>query len=131
MFATCLVTPGRQSSFKNLTAIIIHQVFIPWCLSGKKKKNLPANVRDVGSNPEAEWSPREQPTPVFLPGKSHGQRSLEGYGPWGLKELDMTWRLNSKQYLAITAAAGGGSTQEATVTSAWCIAIADAAISFW
>ena len=31
-----------------------------------------------------------QPTPVFLPGKSHGQRSLAGYSPWGPKELDMT-----------------------------------------
>ena len=31
-----------------------------------------------------------QPTPVFLPGKSHGQRSLAGYSLWGLKELDMT-----------------------------------------
>ena len=31
-----------------------------------------------------------QPTPVFLPEKSHGQRSLVGYRPWGCKELDMT-----------------------------------------
>ena len=31
-----------------------------------------------------------QPTPVFLPGESHGQRSLVGYSPWGRKELDMT-----------------------------------------
>ena len=31
-----------------------------------------------------------QPTPVFLPGKSHGQRSLVSYSPWGLKESDMT-----------------------------------------
>ena len=30
------------------------------------------------------------PTPVLLPGKYHGQRSLGGYSPWGLKELDMT-----------------------------------------
>ena len=29
-------------------------------------------------------------TPVFLPGESHGQRSLVGYSPWGRKELDMT-----------------------------------------
>ena len=35
---------------------------------------------------EEEW----QPTPVFLPGKSHGQRSLVGYSPWGCKELDIT-----------------------------------------
>ena len=31
-----------------------------------------------------------QPTPVFLPGESHGQMSLAGYNPWGHKELDMT-----------------------------------------
>ena len=31
-----------------------------------------------------------QPTPVFLPRKSHGQRSLEGYSLWGQKELDIT-----------------------------------------
>ena len=29
-------------------------------------------------------------TPVFLPGKFHGQKSLAGYSPWGHKELDMT-----------------------------------------
>ena len=31
-----------------------------------------------------------QPTPVFLPGESHGQRSLVGNSSWGLKESDMT-----------------------------------------
>ena len=31
-----------------------------------------------------------QPTPVFLPGESHGQRSLAGYSPWGHKESDTT-----------------------------------------
>ena len=30
------------------------------------------------------------PTPVFLPGESHGQRSLASYSPWGYKEQDMT-----------------------------------------
>ena len=34
-----------------------------------------------------------QPTPVFLPGEFHGQRSLVGYRPWGHKESDMTERL--------------------------------------
>ena len=36
------------------------------------------------------WRRAWQPTPVFLPRESHGQRSLAGYSPWGLKELDMT-----------------------------------------
>ena len=31
-----------------------------------------------------------QPTPVFLPGEFHGQRSLVGYSPWGHKESDTT-----------------------------------------
>ena len=34
------------------------------------------------------WRRRWQPTPVFLTEKSHGQRRLVGYSPWGLKELD-------------------------------------------
>ena len=34
-----------------------------------------------------------QPTPVFLPGGSHGQRSLAGYSPWGHKESDTTEQL--------------------------------------
>ena len=29
------------------------------------------------------WRRKWQPTPIFLPGKSHGQRSLVGYSPWG------------------------------------------------
>ena len=36
------------------------------------------------------WRRKWQPTPVFLPGKSHGQRRLAGYGPRGCKESDMT-----------------------------------------
>ena len=39
------------------------------------------------------WRRRWHPTPVLLPGKSHGQRSVVGCGPWGCKELDMTERL--------------------------------------
>ena len=36
------------------------------------------------------WRRKWQPTPVPLPGKFHGQRSLLGYSPWGCKESDMT-----------------------------------------
>ena len=35
-----------------------------------------------------------QPTPVFLPGESHGRRNLVGYSPWGRKESDMTEQLH-------------------------------------
>ena len=36
------------------------------------------------------WRRKWQLTPVFLPGESHGQRSLAGYSPWGHRESDMT-----------------------------------------
>ena len=59
-------------------------------------KNPPANagdIRDVGLIPgwgRFPWMKKWQPTPVFWPEKFHGQRSLAGYSPWGLRELDMT-----------------------------------------
>ena len=39
------------------------------------------------------WRRGWQPTPVFLPGESHGHRSLAGYSPWGHRELDTTEQL--------------------------------------
>jgi len=36
-------------------------------------------------------------TPGFLPGKSHGQRSLAGYSPWGPRELDMTEQAHTRR----------------------------------
>ena len=59
-------------------------------------KNLPANVgdpRDVGSDfwvGKIPWRMSWQPTPVFLPGESHSQKSLVGYNPWSHKETDTT-----------------------------------------
>ena len=40
------------------------------------------------------WRRKWQPTPVFLPGKFRGQRSLVGYSPWGCKESDTTEQLH-------------------------------------
>ena len=45
----------------------------------------------VGKMP---WSKKWQPTPVFMPGKFHGQRSLAGYNPRGCRESDMTEQLS-------------------------------------
>ena len=39
------------------------------------------------------WRRKWQSTPVLLPGKSHGRRSLVGYSPWGRRESDTTERL--------------------------------------
>ena len=59
-------------------------------------KNPLANagdIRDTGLIPGSEktpWRRAWQPTPVCLLGESHGQRSLEGYGPWDCTESDLT-----------------------------------------
>ena len=53
--------------------------------------------RRPGFNPlvgKIPWRRKWQPTSVFLPGESHGRRSLVGYNPWGRKELDTTERLH-------------------------------------
>ena len=59
------------------------------------------DARDVGFNPwvgKIPWRRKWEPTPVFLPGEFHGQRSLVGYSPWGCKESDTTERLNTQAW---------------------------------
>ena len=56
------------------------------CNAGEDAVLIPGSERSPGG-----W--KWQPTPVFLPEKFHGQRSLAGYSPWGHKESDMTERL--------------------------------------
>ena len=56
---------------------------------GSVVKNPPVNTRDMGSIPGAgrfPWTRKWQPTSVFLPGESHGQKSLTGYSPMGLRK---------------------------------------------
>ena len=59
--------------------------------------NPPANAGDrsefVPWVRKIPWRRAGQPTLVFLPGESHGQRTLAGYSPWGHKESDTTERL--------------------------------------
>ena len=64
-------------------------------------KNPPANdhrPKSRGFDPWVEklsWKRKWHPTPVFLPGKSHGHRSLAGYSPWGREESDTTEQLST------------------------------------
>ena len=62
--------------------------------SGSDCKESVCNVGDPGSiegSGKVPWRREWLPTPVFLPGKSHGQNG--SYGPWGRKESDPTERL--------------------------------------
>ena len=60
---------------------------LSWWLSGEESTCL---CRRCRCNPwlrQIPWRRKWQPTPVFLPGKSHGQRSLVVYSPWGCKRV--------------------------------------------
>ena len=64
---------------------------------GAVVKNLPANARDAGLTPELGRSlgvGNGNPLWYSCLGKSHGQRSLAGYSPWGCKELETTEQLS-------------------------------------
>ena len=66
-------------------------------LVAQRVKNLPAMletwVQSLGW--KIPWRREWLPTPVFLPGEFHGQRSLAGYSPWGCKEVGHDWEINT------------------------------------
>ena len=64
-----------------------------WWLSGKESA---CQCRRHGVDPwlgKISWRRKWQPTPVFLPGKPHGQKSLLGHSPWDHKDSEMTEQL--------------------------------------
>ena len=78
----------------HLTLVLAHSTSVNVsvhalsCLCTLKEYMIKSKCADL------YWRRKWQSTPVLLPGKSHGQRSLVGYSPWGPKESDMTERLH-------------------------------------
>ena len=69
--------------------------------SGKESSCLIQETQERWVHPwvrKISFSRKWHPTPVFLPGKSHRQRSLVGYSPWGCKEWDMTEQQSIIEY---------------------------------
>ena len=67
-------------------SVFIGVEFIKDFLGGSDGRVSACSSGDQGFNPwvgKIPWRRKWPPTPVFLPGESHGQRSLEGYSPWG------------------------------------------------
>ena len=72
--------------------------------AAQKVKNLPSMqetwIQSLGQEDSLEEGWR--PTPVFLPGELHGQRSLVGYSSWNHKKLDMTEQLTQMRNLLVS-----------------------------
>ena len=62
----------------------------PLMAESEELKSLLMKVKEESKKAGLQLNLQWQPTPVFLPGKSHGQRSLVGYSPWGHKQSNMT-----------------------------------------
>ena len=78
-------------------------IYIYGFLGGSDDKESACQCRRPGFDPwvrKIPWRRSLQPTPVFLPGEFHGQRSLVGYSPWGHKELDTTEQ-PTQQYIYV------------------------------
>ena len=76
----------------------------PGGASGKEPSHQCRRRKRLGSDPWVGKMPYRrawQPTPVFLSGENHGQRSLAGYSPWGRKESDTTERLHLQLELLV------------------------------
>ena len=97
--------PGRGGIYHRETLTVTHNGDIYEDVrgfpSGSGVKNIPVkqdiqvSIPGLGRFP---WRRAWQPSPVSLPGKSQGQRSLAVYGPWGHKESDMTSTHTSVQF---------------------------------
>ena len=86
--------PGFSWALFTKRATVLHRWFVwRWC-SGKEPAWQCSRQRFHPWVWKMPWRRKWQPTPVFLPGKSHGLRSLVGYSPWGCKESDMTEQLH-------------------------------------
>ena len=71
-------------------AFVVHLLNFPGSSVGKESACNAGDAGSIHGSGRFPWRRKWQLTPVFLPGKSHGWRSLEGYNLQGHKELDTT-----------------------------------------
>ena len=91
----CPVILSSSSSPSRLCRGSQPRCSLPWWLSAEEPS---CQCSRLGPSPWARqisWRKKWQPSPVFLPGKSHGQRSLAGYSPWGCKRVRHDLQLHS------------------------------------
>ena len=90
---TGAVRPHLTSGVSLVSICCLLGSSFPGGASGKEPINRCRRCRRLKFDPwvgKIPWRRAWQPTPVFLPGEPHGQRSLVGYSLWGHKELDVT-----------------------------------------
>ena len=101
LYHQCHVGSPNFCLLLNKTTFLILKT-VPLLTEPKNARRLPrwhsgkestCQCRRCGFDPwvrKTPWRRKQEPTPVFLPEESHGQRSLVSYSPWGHKESDVT-----------------------------------------
>ena len=74
----------------------------PWWVSGKESACQCWRRRSHLWVRKIPWKRRWQPTPEFLPGKSHGYRSLVGYSPWGCERMGHDWATKQQRLMILS-----------------------------
>ena len=129
-YATCGNTcvEGERKNIKDdrkFSVWAMGRVILPrikkskWWLSGKDSS---CRCRRHGFNPwvrKVPWRRKWQPTPVFFPGKSHGQRSLVGYSPWDHKRAGHDSG-TKQQWGKFVVAEAGDSFWACWILEVWC-----------
>ena len=83
------IMSGWRSQQDHIMNHLVWQQGVWTFPGGSDSKETTCNAGDprlIPGSGRVPWRREWQPTPVFLPGESHGQRSLVGYSPWGCKE---------------------------------------------
>ena len=75
--------------------VMAYERSFPGSSDSKESACSAGDKSSIPGSGKIPWRRKWQPTPVSLPGKSHGRRSLAGHSAWSLKESDMTGRLHS------------------------------------
>ena len=102
----------RWAIFLSLSSLVEWPSFVEREAEGKGKKEGEKNKKGVLLQSSGViWRRQWQPTPVLLPGKSHGWKSLVGCSPWGRKELDTTERLHFHFLFSCTGEGNGNPLQ--------------------
>ena len=105
------------TNLKHFSISVIHSYLIPLNLELLYSNNVSFLVPGIGRDLKIHLLQpscrrrRWHPTPVLLPGKSHGRRSLVGCSPWGHKESDMTEKLHFHFSLACIGEGNGNPLQ--------------------
>ena len=104
LLESCASLPGASHILEPLLSSLVAQTVkcLPtmWETLVRSSQCLGRSPGDLLWVWKIPWRRKWQPSPVLLPGKSHGQMSMVGYSPWGCKELDTTEQLHFLFFLS-------------------------------